>query len=298
MKLKMHIQKKTKTILRRVSALLFALVICATLAVSAFALNGVSPTNGYFTIKNQVTGNVSTFALPSSPPVDGNANYVSFIACNPYVGDQYPPVVFYITFANANWGINMVQTIVETSPTSYYSAYRISFTSSSVISSIYTATWHDFSLENALVAPSWVSQSLSSSIEYLDIYAFVASSKDVTSQGIVLYKKNSYANGVNGFMSGGTLVDGNFSYTDGAGNYYPIVPNLPNNPPTIADGDGYGLFFGFVDGMWSGLWRGYEILGNGLTIYGFSLHNAITTILVTLLVVGFVVFLVKVVFSK
>lgn len=293
----MHIQNKTKTIFRRVSALLFALVICATLVVSAFALNGVSPTNGYFSIRNQVTGSVHTFALPSSAPVDGNSNYVSFIACNPNVGDQYPPVVFYITFNNANWGIDMVQTVVDTSPSAYYSAYRISFSSSTSVSSIYFASWPNFSTEDALNEPSWSSVS-STTVTYLDIYAYVASSKDITSQGIVLYKKNSYANGVNGSMSGGALVDGSLSTGDGAGNYYPIVPNLPNNPPTIADGDGYGLFFGFIDGMWSGLWRGYEILGNGVTIYGFSLHNAITSILVTLFVVGFVVFLVKVVFSK
>lgn len=288
----MHIQNKK--LFCRISALVTAFVICGTLVVSAFALNGVSPTNGYFSIKNQVSGVVSTFALPSSPPVDGSSNYVSFIACNPNVGDQYPPVVFYITFANANWGINIVQAVLDTSPSARYSAYRISFTSSSSISSIYTATWYDFSSEDALVGPSWVSQSTSSSIEYLDIYAFVASSKDITSQGVVLYKKVSYANGVNGSMTGGTLVDGNLSYTDGVGNYYPIVPNTQRVVYTYG-GDLGDIFFGFADGIWSGTYNAFMILTEGITIGGMSLYSLILTVLGIVVIVALVTWIIKVV---
>lgn len=290
MKLKMHIQNKK--LFRRISALVTALVICGTLVVSAFADLTSDPPfriidNGTFAVSWDNT--VYTYQIPNKQPSEATgSNYLCVLVSGSYgsLTDEKELLLLYIQFSSSDWSFVPSNTVV------YDSRNNICF-SGTLSGSATASVWYAAVRPNALSDNNWypVDRSLGNTVLFYSIYA---SSKPIVGAGMDIQwiGKSTYNQGFNGAI--GNPLDIN-SFMNNQGGLTVIQPNTKPPVTVVYDGDLHSLFYGFVDGMWSGLWQGYDIFSNGIAIGGYTLHNLIVNVLSVIVMVIAVVALVKVI---
>lgn len=285
----MHIQKKTKTILRRVSALLFALVICATLAVSAFAdMTSSLPirisSNGVFAVSFDNT--VYTYRIPNDKPSAATgSNYICLLVSGKSYGsltDEKELLLSYIQFSSSDW--SFIPAEVPVTGIDGNLQYNGTFGGSATM-----RLWYASVRPNKSPTNVWTERQIALSSGFsLQFFGIYATSKKIVSTNYLWISETTYSQGYNGAIQGslsgtGVLQGGGTIFIE-TPQYDFVVPEYVNTNPV----------YGFILGMWQGLALGADVFLKGISIGGYSLLSILTSVFIVLALFGLVVFIVKI----